>query len=457
MRQPAHGLVRVFLFAAPVAMTPALLATPTGSISSPASGTTVSNLYLTQNGSATVNVVGSAGSTSASFSSWTLYYSQTAPVNWIQLATGTSKVTNAILGPWPTLDAPGGGFNPNGSYQLKLHVCETPSVCTDFFATGIMVQNVYLEQSFATASPQLNLAVPSERATYTLRLPLTWPTSLSVTISLKNQAGTYVKSVGTTTTASSFVYAWDGTNTGGTKVPDGPHFAIGTATDGTNSLTWDQTLQYRDDYQAYSYYDDTQTWDPFTGDNLDIGYSFDTGRITITISSSTSDEIPNTCPPPSGFCLVDHKYEESGPHIVKWAGADLNGKYRADMRRLAIVTERNQFSKNAVVVYGGKPTISNLQIGPRIVKTSTNQTVTFSVTSTSTWTAQLAIANQESGTILRTVSGAGQCINGACVIGWNGQADNGMWVAPGGYTITATVTDTRGNVVSAETLAYIQY
>jgi hypothetical protein len=40
---------------------------------------------------------------------------------------------------------------------------------------------------------------------------------------------------------------------------------------------------------------------------------------------------------------------------------------------------------------------------------------------------------------------------------WDGNAGNGMRVAPGGYIVTVTATDPLGNVVSAYTLTTVQY
>ena len=40
---------------------------------------------------------------------------------------------------------------------------------------------------------------------------------------------------------------------------------------------------------------------------------------------------------------------------------------------------------------------------------------------------------------------------------WDGRSDNGDPVAPGGYTVTCTVTNTRGDVVTAQALTTVAY
>lgn len=442
-------------------------ASPTGSITSPASQATLSNLYVLQNGSATVNVMGSAGSTTQNFYSWTLSYAQVGGSVWAQIGQGTTKIANGVLSPWDTLNGPFGtnGFNPNGDYKLRLTVCESQTNCVDVTTvTPIHINNVYLEQTFTAGSSQLNLASPTDRATYTVRLPLSWPTSLSVQVNLMDQLNNYVKSVGTLTSASSFTYAWDGTNTGGAFVADGPYFVTASVTDGTNTLNWDQTTQFvaaPDTGGSYAYYDNSQTFDPWTGDPVDLAYNFGyPGRVTISMAGGTNSEIPSPCPPPNGFCIIDHQYEESGPHSVPWAGVDLSGRYKTagDVKYIAIFSERDHFSKNAVVVYGGKPSLSGFRAVKPATRAGSSVAFTFTLMTPLTWSLQVQVVNQESATLLRTFTtlpfgGGGNTYS----INWDGKADNGMWAAPGGYTVTLVITDSRANVVRAQALAYVQY
>ena len=46
---------------------------------------------------------------------------------------------------------------------------------------------------------------------------------------------------------------------------------------------------------------------------------------------------------------------------------------------------------------------------------------------------------------------------GISIVPWDGKADNGMWVAPGTYTVTVTVTDAVGNQVKGQILSTVQY
>jgi flagellar hook assembly protein FlgD len=87
-----------------------------------------------------------------------------------------------------------------------------------------------------------------------------------------------------------------------------------------------------------------------------------------------------------------------------------------------------------------------------------SQSVTFDLTTYQSQAASVSVSffNQSSSSTLRTMTIANQA-PGPVTISWDGRAENGMWVAPGTYTITATVTDTIGNVVSEQLLTTIQY
>ena len=64
--------------------------------------------------------------------------------------------------------------------------------------------------------------------------------------------------------------------------------------------------------------------------------------------------------------------------------------------------------------------------------------------------------NQASLSTLRTINLNG--VNpGAINITWDGKAENGMWVAPGGYTIWLEITDGIGNIAREQALVTVRY
>ncbi len=446
MKLPARqAYLRVFallILAAPLA------AAPTVSITYPIN-LQLSNVYQSQGGSDNVTVTGSVGGTN--LKNWTLQYRLSPSGGWTVIASGTTTISGN-LGVWSTLERPDGTFNVNGIYNLQLVACDTNNVCTYTTTVNDTVANFYLTQSTPTGNPELNTPA-GEKITYTSILPWT----LNETLTIRDFGRSPIFSVGISQSGT-WTYQWDGTKTGGVRAPDGPYFVTASVTDGTNSLNWDETALYLGGGPSFAYVPDPD-FDPFNNDPLPISYNFSVGRVTIAVGPPGGGEMPSTCSPPN-FCILDKLYEESGAHTLRWAGVDATGKFRPDSGRMAILSERAQFSKNAVVIFGTKPKVDNVTVMPPVAWSGAPQTITFDVTGpTAISTRQVVIKNQESLTNLRTITvTAGFCAQGGthCSTVWDGKADNGMLVAPGAYTITVKATDTLQNVASSQALAFIQ-
>jgi flagellar hook assembly protein FlgD len=126
---------------------------------------------------------------------------------------------------------------------------------------------------------------------------------------------------------------------------------------------------------------------------------------------------------------------------------------------MGVVTFHDQFSVNAVVVYGTKPSLTNLHVTPPIYGPAAGpQTIAFTLTTFQNQpvTVTSKFLNQDSLSTLRTVT-ATAVSPGNVSLTWDGRADNGAWVAPGLYTVTVTVTDSIGNVIQSQILTTIRY
>ncbi len=71
-------------------------------------------------------------------------------------------------------------------------------------------------------------------------------------------------------------------------------------------------------------------------------------------------------------------------------------------------------------------------------------------------TATVTYMNQSSLSVLHTYTQA-NVQPGNVAIEWDGKADNGMWVAPGLYTIKLVLEDSIGNHVEEYALTTVQY
>jgi flagellar hook assembly protein FlgD len=68
----------------------------------------------------------------------------------------------------------------------------------------------------------------------------------------------------------------------------------------------------------------------------------------------------------------------------------------------------------------------------------------------------VSFLNHGSSSVLRTITVLNQP-SGNVTVFWDGRADNGMLVAPGGYTVSVRVTDAQGGVVVDRLLTMVDY
>jgi hypothetical protein len=183
------------------------------------------------------------------------------------------------------------------------------------------------------------------------------------------------------------------------------------------------------------------------------------GLVTISVFGTrlTSNECDQ--PPENALCLVNRRYEESGLHTFVWAGVDSTGVYRASAYSLlSITTIRDRFAKSAVVLFGTRPTVSNVEINPPAFGPGlAAPVVSFDLETYDSRPADVTITflSQASLSTLRTIRLPAQS-PGHITVPWDVRADNGAFVAPGFYTITVMATDAIGNLAQGQILATVR-
>jgi flagellar hook assembly protein FlgD len=410
-------------------------------ITAPVSGATLSNVY--QNSVTDVPVTGSASMTG--LSSWTLDYSSTTnPTVWTTLATSTTSVLNGTLATWATAPV------TNGTYTLRLRASHT-SGDISIFTVPVTIANFTMSAS----TDQFNGGAGGT-VVYTSILPF----SLNETLLIKNSAGSVVRTLVGSQGRAAGTYAdpWNGRNDSSALLPDDVYFYVASVTDGTHTATWDLTNQYRNNGYGYAH-PTYSAFDPFNNQPLTFSYSMSSaGRVTVAFvpdGSSTQD-----CTNPTIYCLKNFLYEENLTQTIRWAGVDASGAFRPELRNVVVASDSFNFSKNAVVLYGSKPVLSAVTATPAVFSPALgNQTVALTITSYQSQalpTVSVSFLNQGSLSTLRTIS-LTNVPSGALSVPWDGKADNGMWVAPGPYTVTVTVTDAVGNQVKGQILSTVQY
>lgn len=180
--------------------------------------------------------------------------------------------------------------------------------------------------------------------------------------------------------------------------------------------------------------------------------------MSIVFAPIGSGEISDSCEDPQ-FCTQYYRYEASGAHSGSFTGIDNTGAYRPEIGRILVVSTQERFPKNAVVIYGTAPQVSNLALTPASFSPlSVAQSIGFDLSTYQNQTASVTITftNMASHSILRTINVSQQAA-GTVTIDWDGRADSEDLVAPGNYLIGVSVTDGIGNQTDSQIIGEVQF
>lgn len=426
----------------------------TAIISSPLQNDTLSNVYV--NGGTSFNVTGTA--TGSPLNNWTLDYgSGTAPSTWTTISTGTTPVTNGLLGAWNT--KPSGTLLGNGTYTIRLRVWNTTGNPAQALVT------VFLKHFKASQNVMEFNGFSGSTVTYTSTVPFT----LTETLEIRNQSGQLVRTIVSAVqrTESTYNDLWNGRNDANQLLPDGAYFYKAIVTTGTYTMTWDLTNEFVSTICSGSSITYTP-FDPYDNVNLTFTYNYTTPR-RITVRFYNCNQYPftvgcNQANCSAAYSYVLDKYVESGPHTIRWAGVDPTGAFRRELQFGKYFGRQDAFSKNAVVLFGSKPVITNPRADPPVFNPAREmQEISFDL-AVSNYQSQLAnitisVYNQNTSppSILKTISTS---LGGGHIgISWNGKDDtNQFWLAPGYYLLRVRVLDSIiGNEITEDILTTIRY
>ncbi len=406
---------------------------PTATITAPAAGTTLSNIY--QSGSTAVTIVGTASDTNVDH--WNL-----DNLGFSSIATGTTNVTASALGTWATLSL------TNQGYTVQLKVWDKAGNTTT-------VSRAYTVGNFKVT---LSGSQFNGSAGGTITLTSIVPFTLTETLFIRNQAGQTVRTIvnGTSRAAGTYNDTWDGRNGSAVLQPDGGYFSIATVTAGTYNMTLDSTPQPGGGGPFIAGHTHGSTFDPFNNQPLEINYNFAvSGRVSIAFSPDA--HIVENCPPPD-FCVIFDQYTSAGPQTYYWAGVDSTGRYRPEAKFIEVVLKTTS-SSNTIVLYGTKVLVTGVGATPIAYSPPAgNQSITFTIATYQSLPANVTITflNQESMSVLRTINLTSQSA-GPHTVAWDGRADNGMWVAPGSYLVTVSATDSLTNSGVGQIMTRVTY
>lgn len=449
------------------------LTSPALAIAAPANNQTFSNVR--SNGTTDVAVTTSAND--AHLSSWSLAQSGNGQPGGT-LGSGTSP--NGSL-TWHTAPL------PNGTYTLTLSASDLAGN-----SASVAVNETVANFSLSQSAYQFDRSA-SQTIAYSSIVPFT----LTQTVVLKTAGGTVVRTLWNgVRAAGTYSDAWDGRNDQGAFVPDGPYSVVATVTDGTSSLTWDESGVYRpsigvnvtyprcrrDDGTLAMCDDGGITWDPYAGKPLRIVYcaAVDGGgsivqdswtpgasgqygctgsaAALVQVKATALSETPLSCDP--GECVAE-EYQAPGPHEVDWYnGFSLSGNDISQLPRMTVFRRGDIWPKNLVFAYGLAPLLTNLTIVPLILNPASAAGQEFRVnviaTNASTVSLKAQFRNRSSGSTLRTITTSAGAAGLRSVV-WDGRADNGAFVAPGIYDVTLTATDSIGGTAVVKPVVIVRY
>jgi flagellar hook assembly protein FlgD len=428
----------------------------------------------------TCTATDSGGTTSGSFE---IYVTDTrAPVvnvpadiaSSTQVVTFTATATDAIDGSIAVTCSPASGDTfPSGQTTVFCSATDAHanSASASFHVT-VTLPSFTVSQSAYQFSP-----AASGTVTYTSVVPY----ALTEVITLRSvQTGAVVKTlVNQQRSAATYTDVWNGTNDAGTVVPDGAYQYVATATSGSGTVTWDQSTQYIGGVTQVPYAkcrnsngalvacnDSSINFDPFTNKPLRINYCVGGGDppsctgstpAIVVVKASTSQEADTSC---STTECIANDYQSAGAHEIAWYGRTTSSIYVSSSPFLAVIRRDDNWPKNAVLVFGTNPAISNLTVSSSMFNPAfvAGLDVSFDVATfqSRSVTTTCQFRNTGSGSILRTITLPAQPA-GHLTVHWNGRADNGDWVAPDVYEIILTTTDSAGSAAVVRPLVIVRY
>ncbi len=417
-------------------------AMPEGVISSPPNGTW-SNIH--QNWVTSIPVVGTAND--ANLNNWVLDVGAGSnPGSWTTLATATTVRLNTTLATWATENY------TNGLWSLRLRVTDKAGNQT-INTKQITLNNVAISQN----ADEFN-AASGGTLTYVSQIPF----NVTQTLEVKDAGGQVVRTLvnGVSRSAGTYNDVWNGRNNSGNLLKDGPYFFFSTIFDGTNTYTLDLSNQFKTGSNVF--YAPLINWNAWNNQPLRVNYTFFwPGRLFIELAYSPSGELEFNHNCSVNVCVVEGEYQESGTHLLTWAMVNNNGVPRPDINVVAIGKDYSSVPKNAVVLFGSKPTVNNFKALPSIyyAGSGANQTISFDLTSYQNQPVNgtITVTNHTNGAIIPILTLTNLAPGSNISIPWDGKSAAGNWLPPGGYTLILTVTDSLGNTVNIKNLTRLRY
>lgn len=308
--------------------------------------------------------------------------------------------------------------------------------------------------SVAASGRQLNIGTGE---TVTLTTVMSAPAT--ETIVIKDMSGVVVRTLfAKKRPAGTFREAWDGKGENGKRLPDGQYRWVATFDDERQRTTIDLSKELDGDVESKSH-PEYGPWNPFDNVPLRFSYTFAKPGEILLIFSQATHRVSPSCDPPKYFCRQMEGFQPAGEFKYEWAGVDDTGAFRPDIHAISVISNHENLAKNAVVVYGGRPSVTGVSVSPAYFRPDLGpQEVSFLLKTYrgEPASATIAFTNQESLSVLRILR-IKDAAPGLVKVTWDGRSDTATLISPGKYTVTVRATDSLGQHASGEILTLVDY
>jgi len=326
---------------------------PTAVISSPATGTVLTN-------SLTVPVTGTTGDTH--FVSYTLEYGAgTNPTTWTTISSQSSTVTQSTLGNWVVNTTNGSTALPNGPYVVRLRASDRAGNNASN-TIAITLDNL----SMTSVSPSSTIFQPVSGGSVQVNFTLWAPATAYLRI-YSDLTGALIREISQNfATGGAQSLSWDGKDAGGAFLPDEAYDYVLYATDGTRTATYNipapadgtgsNSGTVPVSFNAYR----NVFWKMTDYNTLG-------GRVRATVSGCVPAPTP----------ILRNVVLPAGTSTLVWDGRDANGQLVSGSCSFAFDTPL-PIKPNAIFIRGNAPVITGTGAAPNVEVQSTPWMITHS-------------------------------------------------------------------------------
>jgi len=249
--------------------------------------------------------------------------------------------------------------------------------------------------------------------------------------------------------AGDYTDAWNGQDTAGQPLPQGPYFVILEYDFGGETRRIDLTnttggVRYNPSRNSLP-----RTFAPFEDDLLTINFTIPASRGASEIQAFIGLFNTDT----RFVTLLDRVPLGVGTHTIHWDGLDANGNFAVPPPGDAFLVGIFGFTlpDNAIFLEGA-PALSNVTVDPNFFDPSTpdfltpaDPTATIAYDLDKLADVELTVTNLQTGRVLRRIREFNVPAGMGHTIAWDGHADNGLFVDKGDYRLALRATDSIGS------------